>query len=325
MNSHLEKHILEITAAKKITGIEAVQAMWSGFGEIVRVELQGGTVPTVMAKLMTLPTQAKHPRGWHSDLSSQRKLRSYAIERHWYQHYAERCQTTCKVPGHYWSEISAEKMALVMEDLTTAYPICPQHISLAQVKVVLDWLAQFHALHLSDPGDGLWPIGTYWHLDTRPDELAAMNNSRLKEAAPHIDAALNAAHFQTLVHGDAKLANFCFDETGTQVAGVDFQYVGRGCGVKDVAYFFSSCLAEEDFDRHSPPLLSYYFEQLHKALQTQARQLDFPALEREWRQLYPYAWADFHRFINGWSPDHWKLNGFMHAQTEQVLLELGIQ
>ena len=57
--------------------------------------------------------------------------------------------------------------------------------------------------------------------------------------APELDRRLRAARFQTLVHGDAKPANFCFDARRGAVAAVDFQYVGGGCGMKDVAYLLS--------------------------------------------------------------------------------------
>jgi hypothetical protein len=42
-------------------------------------------------------------------------------------------------------------------------------------------------------------------------------------------------------------------------------------------------------------------------------------VERAWRALYPAAWADFHRFLNGWAPDHWKLHGYTRRMTRQAL------
>jgi hypothetical protein len=46
---------------------------------------------------------------------------------------------------------------------------------------------------------------------------------------------------------------------------------------------------------------------------------DFVALEAEWRQLLPFAWADFERFLIGWASEHYKLNGFMKEQTNIAL------
>jgi len=30
------------------------------------------------------------------------------------------------------------------------------------------------------------------------------------------------------------------------------------------------------------------------------------AITKEWSDLFPVAWADFHRFLLGWSPSHKK-------------------
>ena len=47
--------------------------------------------------------------------------------------------------------------------------------------------------------------------------------------------------------------------------------------------------------------------------------MDAEALEKEWRALYPVAWADFERFMMGWSPGHRKLTEYSDATTERAL------
>ena len=154
--------------------------------------------------------------------------------------------------------------------------------------------------------EGLWTIGTYWHLDTRPEELEILTDLRLKKAAPLIDQKLNEAKYQTIVHGDAKLANFLFNEQ--QAAAVDFQYVGGGVGVKDLAYFMSSIFAEEELEEHEQECLDTYF-----------KFLNMPEVEVEWRALYPVAWCDFYRFLQGWSPGHWKIHSYSESMKEKAL------
>ena len=119
---------------------------------------------------------------------------------------------------------------------------------------------------MGEAPSGLWTTGTYWHLETRPDELDVLDDAQLKAAAEKIDRQLSEARFQTFVHGDAKLANFCFAETGAGVAAVDFQYVGGGCGMKDVAYFISSCLDESSCEAGETELLDCYFGALKRSL-----------------------------------------------------------
>jgi thiamine kinase-like enzyme len=113
-----------------------------------------------------------------------------------------------------------------------------------------------------------------------------------------------------LGQGDAKLANFCFSQDGTQVAAVDFQYVGGGCGMKDVAYFISSCLDENECERMEERLLDAYFSSLKDALGRHHPHIDVAAVETAWRPLYALAWTDFYRFLKGWSPSHWKIHQY---------------
>lgn len=113
------------------------------------------------------------------------------------------------------------------------------------VELCLKWLANFHATFINEELAGLWQTDTYWHLATRPDELAVTDNPALKQAAVAIDAKLNSCRYKTFVHSDAKVANFCFSTDSKMVAAVDFQYVGGGCGMKDVICLLGSCLDED--------------------------------------------------------------------------------
>ena len=322
--SFLERLILQTTQSTDITSIEHVQTLWSGYGAIKRYHLVGGRHKSVIVKHILIPEANKHPKGWNTDLSHQRKLKSYEVETGWYQHYAQLTNEDCKVPQLLHAEASGNERLLMMEDLNAlgfSERLNPETVSIAAAKNCLSWLAYFHANFMSTAPKGLWEIGTYWHLDTRPDELAKMQNIPLQQAATAIDSELNTANYQTLVHGDAKLANFCFGESH-QVSAVDFQYVGKGCGMKDVAYFISSCFDEEECEQYEEELLTHYFSTLEAALEKSSHAIDFLSLKQEWSQLYKYAWADFYRFLDGWSPGHWKMHGYSEGLVKEVLKEL---
>jgi len=165
----------------------------------------------------------------------------------------------------------------------------------------------------------VWPIGTYWFLATRPDEWTKMQNCELKDAAQLIDSRLNNARYQTLLHGDAKLANFCFSKNTQKVAAVDFQYTGRGCGIKDLIYLLGSCFDSEGLYIHAQDMVDHYFDILIKALSKSFASIELTALEQEWRGLIAFAWADFERFLLGWSPGHQKSNAYSQAQCTVAL------
>lgn len=320
----LHKEILVATGASAIRGTESVQTLWSGYGEIKRYFLEGGKYRSVIVKHIQLPDGKQHPRGWNTPLSHQRKLTSYQVERRWYQEFARHTNDLCRIPQSYQTMVDGNELLLIMEDLNASgYQIRldPDDVTLENTKSCLTWLANFHAKFMGVAPQGLWPVGTYWHLDTRPDEWERMENVSLKYAAKDIDDRLENARFQTLVHGDAKLANFCFSET-VQVAAVDFQYVGRGCGMKDVAYFISSCFDEEACEIYEEDLLNHYFQQLEIALD---KSFDFQKVKEEWSLLYPYAWADFYRFLDGWSPGHWKMHDYSKRLMQSVIDELTIK
>ncbi len=100
---------------------------------------------------------------------------------------------------------------------------------------------------------------------------------------------------------------------------MDFQYVGRGCGMKDLAYFVSSCLDEKVCEEYEAWILDNYFEELRIALDRTDHSICFDYLERSWRDVYPLAWADFYRFLEGWSPGHWKIHAYSQKMYRKAL------
>lgn len=315
MNEYFKSIILQRTGASSLFEKEIIQELWSGYGKIIRVGLENAFVKSVIVKHVQLPIHNNHPRGWNTDISHQRKVKSYKVETTWYNKYSK--NSTARIPQCLAIETQNDEVLIVLEDLDEAgFPLRKTAVKWKEIAECLKWLAQFHASFLGEVPNGLWEVGTYWHLETRPQELDVLGDQRLRKVAAIIDKKLNTCKYQTFVHGDAKLANFCFSKDG-QVAGVDFQYVGGGCGMKDVAYFIGSCLNEKDCERLEAQILDTYFEHLQSELEERNE-----ALEKEWRSLYRVAWADFHRFLKGWSPGHWKINSYSERITAEVIKNL---
>ncbi len=324
MDKHFEVAIARSVSADRIQKNEIIQELWSGYGQIIRYVTSNPKIPSVIVKHICYPDNNNHPRGWNTDNSHKRKLNSYEIETEWYKNWASQCSSSCRIPRCLTIEVNKTEMLIVLEDLDTAgFPIRKRSVSMKDIQNCLDWLANFHATFLNKSPNGLWKNGTYWHLDTRPDELDALSDRRLKSAAGKIDQCLKNCVFKTIVHGDAKLANFCFDCSGEKVAMVDFQYVGGGCGMKDIAYFVGSCFGENESEQYEQEVLDYYFKVLKMTIEEKHGNIDFTALEKEWREMYYYAWADFHRFLKGWSPGHWKLNTYSERVVNQIIEKLG--
>lgn len=323
INTNLHTLISTATGATQIIQQEVIQSLWSGYGEIIRFALTGADRKTVIVKQVRLPEQSRHPRGWNTDISHQRKIKSYEVETAWYQNWSKLCDQHCRIPQCLALDTQGDEVLMVLEDLdNSGFPERKDSVSLTELKVCLSWLANFHATFMGHKPAELWPTGSYWHLDTRPDELQALTDIDLKQAAHTIDKKLQDSPYQTIIHGDAKLANFCFSRDGKTVAAVDFQYVGGGCGMKDVAYFISSCLYENECERLETQLLDYYFLQLKTALLSKQVSVDADAVVQNWRALYPFAWTDFHRFLKGWSPDHWKIHSYSEQLARQVVAQL---
>jgi hypothetical protein len=309
--------IAEALGATRVRRAERVQSLWSGYGEIFRVYVSGAEVETAVVKWVKPPPRTKRAA---DDRGHRRKCRSYDVELAWYRTYAARCDDACRVPALLASRAANGEWLIVLEDLDAA-GFSERHRDLRPpaLEACLAWLASLHATFMGAPPEGLWKTGTYWHLATRPDELAVIEDAALRAAAPALDERLEACAHKTIIHGDAKPANFCFARRARDVAAVDFQYVGGGCGMKDVAYLLSrECADDAEERRH----LDTYFRLLRAALVGKGAAADVDAIEAEWRGLYAVACADYHRFLAGWAPDHYRRDAEGQRVVREVLKAL---
>ncbi|WP_282145677.1 oxidoreductase family protein [Alteromonas stellipolaris] len=345
---------------KEVRSPSLIQSLWSGYGACFRATLfdkADNSLTPVVAKCVQPSLEISHPRGWQSNTSHLRKCRSFEVEHYFYTQLqpstnancltptclaaASETSITSNTPANSAANLDAKAVInvdnnlessvennssahiLVMGDLVDAgYTQRATSLSVKQAQSVLRWLAAFHARFMGIVDPNVWPEGTYWHLSTRQDEWQAMEDSPLKKEANRLSTQLSSARFQTLLHGDAKVANFCFTPDFSQCGGVDFQYTGLGVGMKDVAYFIGSALSESDQSAHTTSSLDYYFDCLGSQLIGTQYEFQYPEIEQEWRALYPTACADFNRFLAGWSPDHWKINGELTRQTNIALTTL---
>ena len=317
--------VLKATGASSVERGERIQSLWNGYGEIRRYHLAGASVPAVIVKHVAPPSRQTHRA---SDRSHSRKLKSYGVELNWYNRYARRCSTLSRVPEALACREQNGQWVFVLEDLdSSGFAERRRVLNDGEVRAVLRWLAEFHATFVGEQPEGLWKVGTYWHLATRPDEMSAMGNRELRSAAARIDSQLSAVKCKTIVHGDAKLENFGFASTQptedqATVAAVDFQYVGGGCGMKDVAYFFDSIWDATACMQRADAALDYYFLQFRAALASRNCTVNGDAAEAEWRALYPLAWADFYRFLDGWAPGRYRVHAYAQRMLDITLAAL---
>lgn len=308
--SNIDPWVCEHTGARQVAERHLIQRLWGGCGDLWRLRLDGDSQGTVILKEIRFPTDSR-------SMSDARKRRSYLAEENWYRSYSADCPPTCRVARLLACRDTEQGLCLLLEDLGMQGYQPARPPSRQRMLCGVRWLATLHARFFGVTPMGLWEQGTYWHLDTRPDEYRQMPAGPLKEHARSFDRALREARFQTIVHGDAKPANFLWAPDDSAAA-VDFQYVGGGCGVRDLAYFLDCCLGEERAMAEIESWLDHYFQHLRRALVKHGHGSQGEEVEREWRRLFPVAWTDFNRFYQGWTHPG-PLGAFSRRQLELAI------
>lgn len=285
----------EAPSRKGTVRVEELCDLWGGMGSVYRIN------GALVLKRVRFPAGAS--------AGDERKIQSYMCEAAFYERHAPRllappCSLALPRPYSVRRELgSCPGINISMSALSGTPP--RGNLSPAEAEAALTWLARLHAAYWgvrAEELDGLQPQGTYWYLDTRPDELEAMPRSgwegRLRLAARALDARLKA-DTQTVVHGDAKGANMLFtgQKGGPVVAQMyDFQYTGRSPAAKDLAYFFCCAVGVVEGEREEA-LLEHYHAELTNALR--ARGASPPRLAALRETLW-VAYSDLARFLSGW-------------------------
>jgi thiamine kinase-like enzyme len=207
----------------------------------------------------------------------------------------------------------------------------------------------------------IWLNGGYTYLSTRLSEFANLAqdtssewSSILTKPLPNSRSNLSLAEsvaefltpsppnsnsssqspisaYQTLIHGDVKSENLFTTTPGTSVAFYDFQYVGLGLGVSDLAKFFTCSVPESMLTDSGPccprkeegpiphrlnmcdgesELLQRYLKNLRKI---SGREYEYHVFLRH----YEVALVDWLRFQAGWG--FWGNTQWLEARVRYIL------
>lgn len=118
MKQEYKDLILQTCGASSLRVGAKIQTLWSGYGEIVRLHLEGCDRRSVIVKHIKFPEESKHPRGWNTDCSHRRKVKSYEVETNWYQNYS--ANQSCRIPVSLATCSHGDEMLIVLEDLDVA-------------------------------------------------------------------------------------------------------------------------------------------------------------------------------------------------------------
>lgn len=293
-----------------ITSIKSIARLWAGMGSIEWIKCNDGI--SMVAKKILCP----NPRSF----GDKRKAASYAVEANFYSLYANNLGVIC-CRGLNSVDDGKGNITILMTPLphrTLTY--MAGETAVAAIRSVARLHAYFWGNSKSTAAvkSGLAPQGTYWYLDTRPDEYDSMSKhgleGKLRRTARHIDEALKDHPYQTVVHGDLKACNMSESDDPKYVTFVDFQYVGKACPTKDLAYLFVCGMDDFDEDQEEGMLRLYTKELKERGVGSDS-EAPLPTLDGL-KKAMDLAYCDLYRWMCGWGV--WG-NDFLVDRVERCL------
>lgn len=287
--------------------IKSLCRLWAGMGYIYQVTIKVPSVSSSKQQHQFIIKRVIPPPKKSRSVGDERKATSYLIEANFYEKLAptlindEHADLAIPVPYHVERDEDTDQVTICMSRLVGS----PGYLGDGdRIHAVLTWLATLHAATWGSVTVDEYvrqkivqPIGSYWHLDTRPDEHGSMPRrgweGRLKRAARAIDERLKRDEMQCCIHGDAKDANMLFNDSHAGVSMYDFQYCGKAPPSVDLAYFLCVAVGDTDIDH-----IKYYHQQLLQRLNENERD-HIPTL-KELEDSVSLALCDFQRFLSGW-------------------------
>lgn len=193
-------------------------------------------------------------------------------------------------------------------------------------------------------GHKLWLNGGYTYLATRRSEYASLEDDDDSEwssafCTPVEGSTLSVAemvakfltpsgrHFESYIHGDVKSENLFTTESGDRVAFFDFQYVGLGLGVCDLAKLFTCSVPlrmltddhaiphELEMEEGEKGLLELYLQVLQHESSEQG--YIWSLFKRHWEA----ALVDWCRFQASWG--FWGNTEWLEARVRSILKDNG--
>ncbi|PWW76212.1 hypothetical protein C7212DRAFT_196911, partial [Tuber magnatum] len=317
-------------------------------GHIHRVDLTTPSNPTptpYILKHIQPPPAPSSSSASHRTISEShlRKLISYRAERYFCTNLSRLLHSSgsTKVASLY--DVAEEHVddALLLEDLTVDFPLrAPYTLPLSKTHTAIRWLAGFHAtfwnhtgvLLIPPPNDvpdpntaeGVWAQGGYWHLATRNEEYASLEETQEEYAwlipytLPIAEKLRTEALGRTLLHGDVKGANILFSKAASRgdapkeekCALYDFQYVGSGLGVVDLVHFLGTTADGRDLggSENEEGLMRVYFGEVERRCGMGGYTWEVLVQQWEW------AVADWMRFMAGC----WGNSGWVERRAREV-------